>query len=219
MSDRKFRLFACGCARRLWEAYFQEWPRRSEFVRPPPGEIPPAIGLAESFADGYTTPDDIKTLHPDHMPVGSWEFLNLQSAAEVVTDAALHENAYFAAFQAESVTAIGFATLKVPSPCSPSGLDFDFHVPSALAREIFGSPSRPVTLDAAWLTPTVTLLAQATYDERILPAGTFQPDRLAILADALEDVGCTDAAILDHLRGLGPHVRGCWVVDLLLGKT
>ena len=61
-------------------------------------------------------------------------------------------------------------------------------------------------------------LAQAAYDERTLPAGTLDPDRLAVLADALEDAGCSDAAILEHLRGPGPHVRGFWPLDLVLGK-
>jgi hypothetical protein len=65
----------------------------------------------------------------------------------------------------------------------------------------------------------VLALAQATYDGRTLPAGTLEPDRLAVLADALEDAGCTDAAILGHLRGPGPHVRGCWALDLILGKS
>jgi hypothetical protein len=64
----------------------------------------------------------------------------------------------------------------------------------------------------------VTALATAAYEERILPAGTFDPHRLAILADALEDTGCTNEQILGHLRGPGPHVRGCWVIDLILGK-
>ena len=63
----------------------------------------------------------------------------------------------------------------------------------------------------SWLASLVLGLAQAIYDERAF-------DRLPILADALEDAGCTDAAILEHCRGPGPHVRGCWVVDLLLGK-
>ena len=53
---------------------------------------------------------------------------------------------------------------------------------------------------------------------RSLPAGTLDPARLAVLADALEDAGCTDAGLLGHLRGPGPHVRGCWAVDLLIGK-
>jgi hypothetical protein len=61
-------------------------------------------------------------------------------------------------------------------------------------------------------------LAQAAYDERTVPAGTLDPARLAVLADALEDAGCDNADILSHLRGTGPHVRGCWAVDLVLGR-
>jgi hypothetical protein len=91
-------------------------------------------------------------------------------------------------------------------------------VPIFLLRCIFGNPFRPVVLDPSWRTPTVTPLAQAAYDERILPAGTLDQDRLAVLADALEDAGCNNADILSHLRGPGPHLRGCWVIDLLLGK-
>ena len=64
----------------------------------------------------------------------------------------------------------------------------------------------------------MTALAQAADDERILPAGTLEPDRLAILADALEDAGCTDSEILNHCRWPGSHIRGCWVLDLLLSK-
>lgn len=55
-------------------------------------------------------------------------------------------------------------------------------------------------------------------DERELPSGHLDAGQLAILADALEDAGCDNADILDHCRSDGPHVRGCWVVDLLLGK-
>ena len=84
---------------------------------------------------------------------------------------------------------------------------------------IFGTPFRPITLDSAWLTPTVRQLAQAAYDERLLPSGELQPDRLAVLADALETAGCSNPQILKHCRGKGPHVRGCCVVDLLLGKS
>jgi len=87
-----------------------------------------------------------------------------------------------------------------------------------LVRCLFGNPLMPVSLDPASRTPAVVSLAQAAYDERILPAGTLDPARLAVLADALEDAGCSDADLLSHLRGSGPHVRGCWVVDLLLEK-
>ncbi|MCE9531608.1 MAG: hypothetical protein K8T89_10870 [Planctomycetes bacterium] len=76
---------------------------------------------------------------------------------------------------------------------------------------IFGNPFRPVTIDPRWLTSTVVDLAAAIYEEHAF-------DRLPILADALMDAGCDSDEIIHHCRGDGPHVRGCWVVDLLLGK-
>jgi hypothetical protein len=89
---------------------------------------------------------------------------------------------------------------------------------AVLLCELFGNPFRPVTLSPACLTPQVVALAQAAYDQREIPSGTLDPVRLAVLADALEEVGCTNSDVLGHLRGQGPHVRGCWAVDLLLGK-
>jgi hypothetical protein len=90
---------------------------------------------------------------------------------------------------------------------------------AALLRDIIGNPFRPVTVSRAWQTPQVVPLAQAAYEQRELPAGTLDVARLAVLADALEDAGCDQADLLGHLRGPGPHVRGCWAVDLLLGKS
>ncbi len=84
-----------------------------------------------------------------------------------------------------------------------------------LIRDIFGNPFRPVAIDPAWLTwrdGTIPLIAQAIYEERRFAD-------MPILADALEEAGCADADILNHCRQPGEHVRGCWVVDLLLGKT
>jgi hypothetical protein len=83
-----------------------------------------------------------------------------------------------------------------------------------LLRDIFGNPFRCVSADPVWLAwngGTVVKLAQGIYEERAF-------DRLPILADALEGAGSTDQGILDHCRDPGPHVRGCWVIDLLLGK-
>jgi hypothetical protein len=79
-------------------------------------------------------------------------------------------------------------------------------------RDVFGNFFRPREADPRWLTFTVVSLANSVYTERAF-------DCLPILADALEEAGCTDAAVLGHLRGPGPHARGCWVIDLLLGKT
>jgi hypothetical protein len=88
----------------------------------------------------------------------------------------------------------------------------------ALFRCIFGNPFCPVSLSPAWLTPAVLKLAQAAYDDRLLPSGLLDNTRLAVLADALEEGGCSNADLLSHLRGPGPHVRGCWALDLVLGK-
>jgi hypothetical protein len=71
----------------------------------------------------------------------------------------------------------------------------------------------------AWNAGAVRRLAEAAYAERQLPAGALDPARLAVLADALEEAGLTDAELLHHLRGPGPHVRGCFAVDAVLGKT
>jgi hypothetical protein len=84
-----------------------------------------------------------------------------------------------------------------------------------LMREVFGNPFRPVADDPAWLTwnhGTVPAIARHIYDDRAF-------HELPKLADALEDAGCSDPDILAHCRGGGEHVRGCWVVDLLLGKS
>ena len=89
---------------------------------------------------------------------------------------------------------------------------------AVLFRDIFGNPFRPVSIPPACRTPTVTALAAAAYEEHSLPSGELYKARLAVLADALEEAGCDDADILNHCRGEGPHVRGCWVVDLLLGQ-
>jgi hypothetical protein len=83
-----------------------------------------------------------------------------------------------------------------------------------LIRDIFGNPHSSPAIDSAWLgwnDRTILKVSQAIYEERAF-------DRLPILADALEDAGCNVADIVDHCRGPGPHVRGCWVIDLLLDK-
>jgi hypothetical protein len=76
----------------------------------------------------------------------------------------------------------------------------------------------PPQLWLNWAGGTVGLLVQEIYEERLLPDGAFDATRVAALADTLEKAGCTHPGILGHLRSPGIHVRGCWLVDLLLGK-
>jgi hypothetical protein len=82
-----------------------------------------------------------------------------------------------------------------------------------LLQEILGLiPFHPVRIDPLWKTSTVVGVAAAIYEERRFAETT-------ILADALEDAGCDSNDILAHLRSAGPHVRGCWAVDLILDKS
>jgi hypothetical protein len=100
-------------------------------------------------------------------------------------------------------------------PTFRSGVAVGDRIQADFLREVIGNPFRQVTLDPAWLSwngGTVQRIAQAIYDERSF-------ERMPIMADALEDAGCDNADILAHCRSGGEHVRGCWVVDLLLGKT
>jgi hypothetical protein len=81
-----------------------------------------------------------------------------------------------------------------------------------LLLDIFGNPFRPVAFDPAWSTDTAVALARQMYDSREFGA-------MPILADALQDAGCEDEQVLNHCRdATAPHVRGCWVCDLVLGK-
>jgi hypothetical protein len=100
---------------------------------------------------------------------------------------------------------------------SEPGCPVDRSWKAALVRDLFGNPFHPVTLDPAWRTSTVISIAQAAYQGRSLPSGELLTDHLAVLSDALEDAGCTSPELLEHLRGPGPHVRGCWPIDLILG--
>ncbi len=85
------------------------------------------------------------------------------------------------------------------------------HAPPFL-RDIYGNPFGPIAFDASWLTSTVVAIAQGMYDSHDF-------DAMPVLADAIQDAGCDNADILTHCRGDGPHVRGCWVIDAILGKA
>jgi hypothetical protein len=89
--------------------------------------------------------------------------------------------------------------------------DEEYAAQSQLLREIFGT-FYPMAINPSWLTSTIRSLAQGIYTDRAF-------DRLSILADALQDAGCDNDDMLTHCRSDGPHVRGCWAVDLILGKA
>ena len=143
--------------------------------------------------------------------------------AELAADGKMTLDEAHAAVQSEQDQDHFFRGLLADDPASRRGpsvtgiLALSLGTPDAyqkaqqILRCIAGNPFRPTVLDSVWRTANVIALAQTIYDDRAF-------DRLPILADALEDAGCTDRAILDHCRQPGEHTRGCWVVDLVLGK-
>ena len=106
---------------------------------------------------------------------------------------------------------VGEAIAEMQAPEVAMGLSVAIRRFEPLVREFFGNPFRPVTFSSSWRTDTAVTLARQMYESRDFSA-------MPILADALQDAGCDSADVLDHCRGPGPHVRGCWVVDLVLGR-
>jgi hypothetical protein len=203
-SDRKFRLFACACCRRIWDRF------------PDPCNRDLVAAVEEHPDGGFYDPD----LEPA-LIASSWreqDFL-----AEPAYWVAKYLGRGFYKWSA-SAAALG-VVLKVMSVHGQGpGREAELDVQAALLRDIVGPlPFRPVAIDPtvlAWQDATVVRLAQAAYEQRSLPVGTLELDRLAVLADALEEAGCQDQEVLEHLREPGGvHVRGCYVVDLLLGKS
>ena len=92
-----------------------------------------------------------------------------------------------------------------------------------LLREVLGNPFRPPPplppAVLAWNDRTIPRLGAAIYEERRMAEGTLDKSRLAVLADALLNAGCEDDDLIQHCRSEGPHVRGCWAVDLCLSRN
>jgi hypothetical protein len=214
-SARKLRLFAAACCRRMWRAWE---------VIPSPVEMQ-AVEMAERFADGQASDEErsaaLSSL--DASPVSPFQEAERGVARDTVR-AAVMVVAKGAARSARVVarestwTALESADPRRKGAASEIAERAEGQAQSVLLRCILGNPFRHVALSASGRTPTVLALAQAAYDDRALPAGTLDAARLAVLADALEDAGCADPDILGHLRGPGPHVRGCWALDLILGR-
>jgi hypothetical protein len=200
-SDRKLRLFAVACCRRL--------PGLSPLSRQ-------ALDLAERFAEGLarvddlarvsgfllTSPDQVdypldRTVNPEqvlayHAPLAvGWTVVSpdIHSAAEAAAQTAYYAGVAVPGLAERSAQADLLADLLLRPPCArlPEGW-------------------------RTWNDGMLVQLAESIHFERAF-------DRLPILADALEDAGCTDLDILTHCRGAGPHFRGCWALDLLLGKS
>jgi hypothetical protein len=215
-SLRKLRLFACACYRRLL-AYRGAEP------------IHPAFQVSEEVADGSLAHRHLREARTTLGGVGAY---SANAAAAEALHATLDDAASVAASTTATSAADFFGHLAVEEAKGGLFVNRDLFIAArrteqaaqaALVRDIFGLlPFRSRGISEAWLRwngRTVERLAEAVYQERELPGGHLDPARLGILADAVEEAGCDDADILGHLRQRGSiHVRGCWTIDLLLGR-
>jgi hypothetical protein len=164
----------------------------------------PASASAEAVADGQRT---LESAWAELNPPTGWD----PSEDWFIANLALVEDE-----RLEIRVRAAMSMSLAPNHGHPPVPEIDMSKRAALIRRyvlcILGNPFRPVAVDPSWLTSTVVQLAQGIYDDRAF-------DRLPILADALQDAGCDNTDVLNHCRDAGPHARGCWVVDMLLGKT
>ena len=199
-SDRKLHLFACACCRKFWDA-LSGWQA--------------AVIVAERFADSLATLEELEEagLPPSHEAPTGLDYLLDPDAINAAYGVA-NGLATWAELQEQqrirSERRADYGPEEVRAAGERAGQAVR-REQADLLRDIVGNPFRPVNPDPVWLTPKAVRLAQTIYDDRAF-------DRMSVLADALEEAGCTNPDILAHCRSEGEHARGCWVVDALLGK-
>jgi hypothetical protein len=197
-SDRKLRLFAVACCRRIWGLITHE-------------ECRQAILVSELYADGEATPQECEDAGDTASLIGdtSKDFVVIASSCAVGWATSTGPKEWNAATWSllSAMENSAYHAALIHKDQSPEQAE-----QANCFRDIFGNPFRPITVNPAWLTSTVTGLARQMYESR-----DFSP--MPILADALQDAGCENADILSHCWGPNQvHVRGCWVVDMLLGQ-
>jgi hypothetical protein len=196
-SERKVRLFNAAICRRFWDYL----PEASKAI----------LLQSELLADGLVQPNsdepDLCGLANEVVYPFDQQYPNKQFPSREIR------------VQRDAAAAVCYAVL--PNELwGAAGYIWDIdpaekEAHSILIRDVFGNPFRPsVAINPAWLSwngGTVQKIAQAIYDERAF-------DHLPVLADALEEAGCDNGELLAHCRSEGPHVKGCWAVDLILGR-
>jgi hypothetical protein len=223
-SARKRRLFAVACCRRIWDRITDprcraavEFAERFVEVGAAGRRGRPVVDKAarqacrEADDAGYQSRD-----RPDYVA------RMVDGCAFQAALATMERSAWFAAHLASGFSANAVAWECVrdnhsgPPVWNPAAKKAELRQQIPLLHDIFGNPFRPPPSVSAtvlrWGDGASANLARSAYEESAF-------DRLPILADALEEAGCSNADILAHCRGPGPHVRGCWVLDLILDKT
>ncbi len=212
ISGRKLRLLGCAACRRVWIHLKDQRSRHT-------------VETVEKYADGQASLLDLKNAYDQAVSAfGQLEFLisqAIQSATASVHHLAWPEDfsqsiqrCLACAVSAEVYVASSEVDSgRITAPNWESLVQKREEAAQAkMIRDIVGNPFRPVTFNPSCVTLKVKTLANEIY-------GELSFSRLPELADALREAGCINKDILSHCRGSGPHWRGCWVLDLLLGKV
>jgi hypothetical protein len=210
ITDRKLRLYGCGCVRRVWHLLAKERSCR-------------AVEVSERFTDGLASEEERAAAEEAAREAEDFAVGGLPggyAAAMAATAAVCQYGAADLPMYVGLSYGFGWHAANAESE-TRRGYDPAAHAraeagQAALLRELFGPlPFRPVGVPASvrvWNGGTLVRLARAIYDGRRF-------GDMPVLADALEEAGCDNADLLAHCRQSGEHVRGCWVVDLLLAKA
>jgi hypothetical protein len=209
VSDRKLRLFACACVRRYW--HLLRWPVPKE-----------AVALAERYPEGQPIEADLEDLRQraemSAMTGPEFDQLAYQAAWATLLNPAIeaarqaHEFIRLEAVREAAYEAVPFENEERRNADASA---VECYAQCDLLRELFGNPFRQVKVDPAWLSISggagAAILHAIDEDQRF--------EELPYLGDALLDAGCSDDNLLRHLRQPRGHVRGCWAVDLLMGRA
>jgi hypothetical protein len=190
ITDRKRRLFGVAVCRRIWHYLTDERSRT-------------AVEVAARHADGQATAKELDAAY-----LAAFDVADALTESKDVDRNALRHAAWTADLASHPQWIGGGVALEAAEAV---GTEIENVAQADLVRCLCGNPFHPLTLDPIWLTPGVVGIAAFIYDDRAF-------GHLPILADALEETGCTNKDILQHCRQHSEHDRGCWVVDILLGK-
>jgi hypothetical protein len=197
LSDRKRRLFACACCRRIWDVLAHD-------------DLRHGVGAAELHADGLLNAREVTVAreridrHTGAQDARDFHALAVKWALDRHRQFPLCSSQY--ASEATAATGRRFWSAAYQKAVAAEQAE-----QVVLLRDVVGNPFRPVAFALEWRTSTAVALAQEMYESRDFGA-------MPILADALQDAGCDSDDVLTHCRAAAPHVRGCWVADLVLGK-
>jgi len=245
VSNRKTLLFGCACWRRVWHLFGDEKSRMAVVVME---RYADGLATQQELTEAAKAAMQVQTSGPPadvsqtvgmslfapqtHAAAGVAELAGLSAerldlpaicASALVASQVANRAAWMAAGEVYGGKGVAgpalFVALTALAKAGAAAEWAEEEAQCGLLRDIFGPhPDQPLKIDPSWLTPTVISLATAAYEGRHMPSGLLENSRFAVLADGLEEAGCDEAGLLGHLRGPGVHCRGCWAVDVVLGR-